>query len=220
MIEARHVGHAYGRRRGVRVLENLDLTLQRGDFACVRGASGSGKTTLLMALGGMLHPTGGSITIAGEDPYALSPSARARFRARHIGFVFQLFHLVPYLDVADNVRLAGPGRAPRASRERALDALARVGLTHRANQRPRALSAGERQRAAIARALFTSPSVLLADEPTGNLDPDNARHVLEQLAAFRDAGGTVLLVTHGEHAQVYANRTFTLAEGRLRENAR
>jgi len=196
--------------REVPALCGFDLHVDRGGFVAVRGPSGSGKTTLLLTAGGMIRPTSGKVLLDGEDLYALSPKARAQVRARRVGFVFQMFHLVPYLNVLENVLAAGlasGGTDPARARE----LVEQVGLAHRLRHRPGELSAGERQRVAIARALLNRPDVILADEPTGNLDPDNAAAVMEHLAAFHRAGGTVLLVTHESLAERYAERTVLLS---------
>jgi ABC-type lipoprotein export system ATPase subunit len=163
----------------------------------------------------MLRPTAGKVRLDGTDLYHLAPGPRAAFRARHIGFVFQMFHLVPYLDLVGNVFLGG-GRL-EAAREEADALLARVGLAARAHHRPAELSAGERQRVAVARALLPSPSVILADEPTGNLDPENASVVLELLSDFHAQGGTVLLVTHGAGPTVHADRVLRIEAGKMVE---
>ena len=181
----------------VPVINHLSLSVAAGEFVAVRGSSGCGKSTLLLMLGAMLRPDHGRVRVCGEDVYALSGRDRAALRAARIGFVFQRFHLVPYLDALDNLLL--PSMALPVLKEtenRAVELLERFGLTHRSRHRPDQLSIGERQRLALARALLNRPSVLLADEPTGNLDPDNAGIVVEALTGFAQAGGAVLLVTH------------------------
>ena len=163
----------------------------------------------------MLKPTSGAVTIDSQDPYALSPEQRARFRGTTIGFVFQQFHLVPYLSVEDNIRV--PSIAVRAddARERAHALMDHFQLMDRAHHVPAELSTGERQRVALARALLNHPKVLSADEPTGNLDEDNAEIVLGHLDEFVQKGGTVLLVTHDARATRYAHRSICLRSGRL-----
>ena len=199
----------------VHALSDVSLHVEAGEFVAVRGPSGCGKSTLLTLVGGLGRPSSGQIRVAGEDLAALSSAALTRFRARHIGFVFQMFHLLPYLTVLENVMAAAlPGRANEA-RQRAQELLERFQLTHRLRHRPAELSTGECQRVAVARAMINGPSLILADEPTGNLDPENAEAVLRLLAGFHGEGGTVLLVTHQEFAARYAQRTILLREGRL-----
>lgn len=197
----------------VRALAGVDLKIPAGQFAIVRGPSGSGKTTLLSLIGGLATPTAGRVRVAGEDLTAMSPGARAAFRARRIGFVFQTFHLLPYLDVLGNVALAGLPGESAAAKDRARELLARFGLEHRLTHRPGELSTGECQRVAIARALLNQPPLLLADEPTGNLDPDNAAAILDLIAQYHNDGGTAVLVTHQEWVERYAQRVVILRDG-------
>ena len=199
-------------------LDRFTAEVAEGEFVAVRGPSGSGKTTLLLTLGGMQRPSDGSVQLAGRDLYALSPAERARLRSSEIGFVFQMFHLVPYLDLLGNVLLACPGKPSAEVRQRASGLMDELGLADRASHRPGELSAGERQRLAVARALLNHPKLILADEPTGNLDPENAAEVIRHLADFHRGGGTVVLVTHGAGADAHADRTLRLEQGRLVAN--
>jgi ABC-type lipoprotein export system ATPase subunit len=202
------------REREIHALDGITAHIEPGEFVAVRGPSGCGKSTLLMAVAGMARPTSGRVILDGEDLYALSPRRRAAIRARKVGFVFQMFHLVPYLSVWENIlspRLAGS----RATDSEARIVAERVGLTERLSHRPAELSTGERQRVALARALLNKPKLILADEPIGNLDPENGRAVMDFLAEFSQEGGTVLLVTHEELAASYARRTLRLDRGRL-----
>jgi ABC-type lipoprotein export system ATPase subunit len=153
--------------------------------------------------------------VNGLSLHTASPGTLAEFRRRHVGFVFQMFHLLPYLNVLQNVLAAAPPEQQGVAQQRAGELLARFGLGDRLDHRPAELSAGERQRVAIARALINRPELLLADEPTGNLDPASARDVLEIIAGFHREGGTVLLVTHASHAAVYAQRVFRLRQGEV-----
>ncbi|MBN8249814.1 MAG: ABC transporter ATP-binding protein [Verrucomicrobia bacterium] len=196
-------------------LEDVTFAADRGELVVIQGPSGSGKTTLLLTLGGLLRPDAGTMQVDDQDLYALSTAARSRFRARTIGFVFQLFHLVPYLSVLDNVLAGLPGSVDGAARRRTAALLEELGLTARLAHRPATLSAGERQRTALARALVKEPAVILADEPTGNLDPENAALVFRRLDAFRREGGVVVAVTHGQDAAPHATRTLRLERGRL-----
>ena len=196
-------------------LDRFTAEVAEGEFVAVRGPSGCGKTTLLLTLGGMQRPSDGSVQLGGRDLYALSPAERAGLRSSEIGFVFQMFHLVPYLDLLGNVLLACPGKPSAEVRQRASGLMDELGLADRASHRPGELSAGERQRLAVARALLNRPKLILADEPTGNLDPENAAEVIRHLAEFHRGGGTVVLVTHGAATDAYADRTLRLEQGRL-----
>jgi ABC-type lipoprotein export system ATPase subunit len=203
------------RAREVKALDGVSLRIDQGEFVAVCGSSGSGKTTLLMMMAAMLRPSAGTVRFEERDIYALSVPARARFRAEKIGFVFQMFHLVPYLNVLENVLLAAAVVRRGEGKAQAEELLQRLGLQQRLGHRPSELSAGEKQRTAIARALLNQPKLILADEPTGNLDPENARCVLRHLQDFQKAGGTVIVATHGPAAQEFATRTIKLREGRL-----
>jgi len=219
MIHLEGIGKTY-RTPGAAIdaLVGVNLEIPAGQFAVVRGPSGCGKTTLLSLIGGLATPTVGRVCVEGEDLGPMSPERRAAFRARHIGFVFQTFHLLPYLSVWRNVALAAlPGEAASAA-DRARDLLARFHLEHRLEHRPAELSTGECQRVAIARALLNKPSLLLADEPTGNLDSENASAVLDLIAGFHREGGTVVLVTHEEWITRQAQRVILLREGRIAPN--
>ena len=196
-------------------LDRFKADIGAGEFVAVRGPSGSGKTTLLLTLGGMQRPSAGLVLFSGRDLYGLSPADRARLRSAEIGFVFQMFYLVPYLDLMGNVLLASPGKPGPAVRQRAGELLDKLGLAERVSHRPGELSTGERQRLAVARALLNRPKLILADEPTGNLDPENAAEVVRHLAEFHQAGGTVVLVTHGTAADTHADRFLRLRQGRL-----
>lgn len=201
--------------RQIRAVDRVSLELAEGEFVAVQGPSGCGKSTLLLMAGGLLTPDSGEVRIAGENPYALSSDARARFRAENVGFVFQQFHLVPYLDVLGNV-LAPAMAARRPDAEsRARELIAHFGLADRIHHVPGKLSTGERQRTALARALLNRPKLLLADEPTGNLDRENAVAVLGYLREFAEHGGGVLLVTHDPRAANVADRTVEIRDGQL-----
>lgn len=198
----------------VRALDGVSIEVGAGEFVAVRGASGSGKSTLLLAIGGMIRPSAGVVELEGRDLYAISGRQRARIRSERIGFVFQMFHLVPYLTALENVlinTLAGAA----VTRADAVAALENLEMGDRLTHRPSELSAGERQRVALARALIKRPDILLADEPTGNLDPENSRQVMSHFAEFHAAGGTVIIVTHEPIVEEYAQRTLRLTAGRL-----
>jgi ABC-type lipoprotein export system ATPase subunit len=199
----------------VRALDGISLSVRPGELVAVQGPSGCGKTTLLLAAGGLLQANSGKVFVDGQDLYALSPGSRAQFRAANIGFVFQQFHLIPYLSVLDNILAPRLALSLPEADARARDLVARLGLRERAQHVPAELSTGERQRVALARAFLNAPKLLLADEPTGNLDGDNARIVLDHLAQFSRNGGAVLLVTHDPAAAQYAHRVLRLKEGTL-----
>lgn len=199
----------------VRALQDVSLTLDAGEFLTVRGPSGSGKSTLLLVAGSLLKPTTGLVTLDGVDPYSLGRDQRAGFRADRVGFVFQQFHLVGYLTVRENILSAALGAASPADENRCDELMDHFGLTGRARHRPGKLSVGEKQRTALARALLNRPKLLLADEPTGNLDHDNARVVLQAMRRFADEGGAVLLVTHDQRATDFATRRAELVAGVL-----
>ena len=214
MICLENVVKIYRTRKGdVKALNDINLQIDKGEFVVIGGPSGSGKTTLLMIIAAMLKPTKGKVTIEQNELYALSTRDRAKFRAENIGFVFQMFHLVPYLNVAQNIALASGKVGSKDSKSNISELLERFGLTHREHHKPSELSAGEKQRTAIARAIFSRPKIILADEPTGNLDPDNAASVLGYLSEFHRSGGTVILATHGMQAEQFADRTVYLRNG-------
>ncbi len=223
ILEARELTKAY--RLGettVDALRGVSLTLQPGEFVALMGPSGSGKSTLLQLLGGLDRPTSGDVVLDGHPVSEMSDDTATRLRRRKTGFVFQFFNLIPLLDVAENVGLpftiAGEDPRKGAAAERVRDAIELVDLTGKERHRPDQLSAGEQQRVAIARALVTRPALLLADEPTGNLDFTTSTEILEAL--FRscvERGQTIVLVTHDAKAAAYADRVFFVQDGRLRD---
>lgn len=210
MIEVKNISHHYS---DVVAVDDVSISIGTGETVVLRGPSGCGKTTLLMAIGGMRRPTSGSVHVDDIDLYGIEASKRASIRSSHIGFVFQLFHLVPYLSILDNVLLASSMPGNQTEQARAI--IDRLGLTSRVNHKPAKLSAGERQRAAIARALINNPKVILADEPTGNLDPENAAVVYQLLADFRDRGGAVVIATHCREIETHSDREIALRAGRI-----
>jgi len=217
LISAEQMGVTYRSGKGpVVAVRDVSLEVAAGEIVAVYGPSGSGKTSLLMALGGLLCPDAGRIMFKDEDVYRLSSSERAAFRNKHIGFVFQQFHLIPYLTVLENVMapaLATGSSAPADPGE----LIARFNLQHRAGHLPSELSTGERQRVALARSLFNSPDIILADEPTGSLDEENGRIVIEHLKAMAGEGRAVLVVTHDARLRLQATRLLTLVQGQLSE---
>lgn len=201
----------------VQALSNVSLSLSAGEFVAVQGPSGSGKSTLLLTAGTMLEPDSGSVSVAGTAPYSMTANVRSAFRATHIGFVFQQFHLIPYLNVFENVQAASLGLkgADKAANSRVANLLEQFGLADRSRHHPWQLSVGERQRCSIARALLNAPKILLADEPSGSLDESNSEIVLQELRRFAQAGGAVLLVTHDSRAAQAADRIVHMHRGVL-----
>jgi ABC-type lipoprotein export system ATPase subunit len=211
LVSLRQIRKEFG---GVRALDGIDLELGPG-FTVLTGASGAGKTTLLQIAGGLLAPDAGEVRFDDRQPWNGGPSARAAFRRRHVGFVFQHGQLLPALDLRDNVALPLLLEGAADARERAERALAAMDLGARSGHWPEMLSGGELQRAALARALIHSPAVVLADEPTGNLDPDLGVVVLQALVAAAARGATVLVATHDARAMPAAGRVLRLCGGRL-----
>mgnify|MGYP001477243865 CR=1 FL=1 len=213
---ARGLRRHYGAGPGlVRAVDGVDLAVAPGETVGIVGASGSGKSTLLHLLGGLDRPDGGEVWLGGRRLDGLSESAAARVRRHAIGFVFQAFHLVDELTARENVELPAllAGASRRAARRRAGELLERVGLADRAGHLPAQLSGGQRQRVAVARALVNDPELLLADEPTGNLDSAAATEVLRLFAALRAEGRTVVIVTHDSRVAGTADRVITMRDG-------
>jgi putative ABC transport system ATP-binding protein len=204
----------------VLALDSVDLTVRRGEFVALMGPSGSGKSTLLHLTAGMDKPTTGRLVVLGEEPAGMSERALARWRNHHIGFVFQSFNLIPVLTAQENVELPLKLTSlPRARRrEMSATALKLVGLDDRADHFPRQLSGGQEQRVAIARAIVTDPDLILADEPTGNLDANSAKDVLQLLQQLnKEFNKTVLMVTHDPHSAAAAQRIIHLDKGKFVE---
>jgi putative ABC transport system ATP-binding protein len=219
VIELRGLARTYPGPPPVRALRPADLVIDAGDYVAVTGPSGSGKSTLLHLLGLLDTPTGGTYLLDGLDTGALPDRDRSALRGRRIGFVFQAFHLLPYRTAEENVLLAQLyNRTPRAQRSAAArEALDRVGLGHRAGALPTTLSGGERQRVAIARALVNRPSLLLCDEPTGNLDSHSAAAVMELIDALHAGGFTIVVISHDANVAARANRTVAIKDGMVSE---
>ena len=219
VVDVRNVDKVF--RRGseeIHVLGGLDLQVPEGEFLALMGPSGSGKSTLLNLIGGLDRPTQGSITVAGEQLQSLSDRRLASWRARHIGLVFQFYNLLPVLSAERNVELPLllTDLSKSRRRKQVATALSVVGLEHRMKHLPSQLSGGEQQRVGIARAIATDPTLLLADEPTGDLDHKSGDEILDLLQALnRDQGKTVVMVTHDPHAALRASRTVYLDKGRL-----
>jgi macrolide transport system ATP-binding/permease protein len=217
LLSLRKVSKQFGTDPAVDALVDVDLVVCRGEWLSITGPSGSGKSTLLNILGCLDRPTGGEYSFNGVKTTRLSENERAGLRSREIGFVFQSFHLLPYRTVLENVMLAEVyGRhGRRGRRERAMEKIRRVGLAHRADFPPFKLSGGECQRVAIARALMGTPSLLLCDEPTGNLDSKNTESILDLLTEFNCEGMTIVVVTHDENVASRGSRRVTMKDGEL-----
>lgn len=222
VVELRGITRVFPTEPPVHALRGVDLEVRAGDHLAIVGASGSGKSTLLNVLGLLDRPTGGQYLLDGIDTAGLSDRRRAALRGRRIGFVFQSFHLLSHRPVEENVMLAelyrGESRSGRL--RRAVEALDRVGLGHRIGFLPTRLSGGERQRVAIARAIVGRPSMLLCDEPTGNLDSENTASVLSLFDDLRDSGLTIVVITHDDEVARHARRVVRMVDGTLHEVTR
>ncbi|MFZ5827769.1 MAG: ABC transporter ATP-binding protein [Bacillota bacterium] len=224
MLETRNLEKWFGSGEGaVRALGGIDLSVGRGEFVAIMGASGSGKSTLLNVLGGLEPPSGGEVLIAGEPVTAMSEHALTLLRRDRIGFIFQAYNLLPVLTARENVALplVIQGRSRAEITERTDRALKQVDLWERRDHLPSALSGGQQQRVAIARALVKEPAVILADEPTGNLDSRTTQEIMALLSrASREYGQTLLLITHDPSVAAHANRILTMQDGRLTDERR
>jgi ABC-type lipoprotein export system ATPase subunit len=223
VVRTRGLEKDYGKGEGlVRALDAVDLDVAPGETLAVMGPSGCGKSTLLHLLGGLERPSAGEVWLEGGRIDQLSEKALARLRRHTIGFVFQAFHLMDELTAVENVELPAllAGRSPRAARRRAAELLEQVGLADRAEHLPSALSGGERQRVAIARALSNEPVVVLADEPTGNLDSAATLDVLRLLDGLREGGQTLVIVTHDARIAATADRLVSMRDGAFVEETR
>jgi len=218
MLRAEEVTRRYLRREGeILALNSVSLAIEAGEFLAITGPSGSGKSTLLLTLGGLIHPSAGKVYLSGECVYDLPRERRAALRRQTIGFVFQTFNLVPYLTAMQNVQipLYLNRLSPKAQREKAEGLLQQVGLGDRLDHKPSELSVGQQQRVALARTLANDPRLILADEPTGSLDPALADEMLEQLALLHRRGVTIVMVTHDPRLAARAERQLTLVDGRI-----
>jgi putative ABC transport system ATP-binding protein len=217
MIRLKNITKSFAGPNGkVTALNDVSLALLPGEMLAINGPSGCGKSTLLLTAAGMLRPDQGDVQLMEEHrPYNLPPEQRSRLRAGLIGFVFQQFHLIPYLSVKENIQAPSLAAPMDDAEARAEELILQFGLQDRAEHIPSQLSTGERQRTALARALFNRPKIILADEPTGNLDDENAEIVLQRLRSYVSMGGSVLLVTHNAKAADYATRVAKMKAGQL-----
>lgn len=217
LIEIQNVGKDYhSGDEAVPAIRQMDFAIDDGEFVTIMGHSGSGKSTLLSILGGLNHPTRGKVLVDSLDLYDLTSEQRADFRSEYIGIIFQSFQLIPYLTVLENVALpmAITGLKRKEKEKMAMDVLTKVGLTDKTDRLPDQLSGGEQERVAIARAIVNRPPILLADEPTGNLDSETAAEVMGLLSRLnREEGLTVIMVTHNPEISVYSQRTIRVQDG-------
>jgi ABC-type lipoprotein export system ATPase subunit len=213
MIEVNEISKIY--RKGSEVftaLDNVSVVFQKGEFIAVSGPSGAGKSTLLNTIGGLIQPDNGFVKFRGNDIYLQKRSKTDEYRKRYVGFMFQQFHLMPYLTVLENIKLA----CYQKSHLESIDSyLAGCSLTAMKNKYPDELSVGEKQRAAFIRAIIANPELLLADEPTGNLDPENSKMLMQLIAGFHKKGATVIMVSHDPLNAQYADRSLVLKNGKL-----
>lgn len=218
LIEIKNLSKIYeSGEEKVNALDDVDLYIDRGEFISVMGPSGSGKSTLLTILGGLNHPTSGEVIVDGIPIYQLALERLADFRREYLGFIFQSFQLIPYLTVIENVMLP-LSITERSNREQILLAnkiLERVGLKGKERRLPDQLSGGEQERVAIARALVNGPPILLADEPTGNLDTRTGKEIMELFKSLNQEGQTIIMVTHNPENAAYSSRTLSLRDGRV-----
>ncbi len=201
-------------------LAGVSLEVKAGEFVAVMGPSGCGKSTMMNVLGLLDNPTSGTYELNGQDVSTLKENQRVDVRKGVIGFVFQSFNLIDELNVIENVELPllYMGISPKERRERVMEVLRKVNISHRAKHYPSQLSGGQQQRVAIARAIIANPSLILADEPTGNLDSKNGKEVMETLSHLHDEGTTIVMVTHSQHDATYAQRIVNLFDGQIVEN--
>ena len=213
MLEIKNITKKYQKGGNIfTALDEVTLHVEKGDFIAIVGPSGSGKSTLLNTVGGLIRPDSGQVLFNGKDIYSIKRHEADFYRRKNIGFVFQQFHLLPYLTVLENIKMVCAGAADASEIERYLEKCSLLPLK---NKYPGELSVGEKQRTAFIRAIITKPDILLADEPTGNLDPENSRILMSLIEDFHREGGTVLLVSHDPESPKYATRQIALQSGKL-----
>lgn len=216
MIELKNISKIYKKQnQQLFALKKINLQIKNNEFVVIKGASGSGKTTLLQILGGMLKPNEGEYLFKHENVYMFIQKKISQFRQQNISFIFQTFHLIPYLNIYENILLGKESATLKESKEQIYAILQSLELENRIDHKPGELSTGECQRVAVGRAIFGEKKLLLADEPTGNLDPENEEKVLQSFCKFHENGGTVVTVTHGNFAEEYASRIIRLNSGEI-----
>lgn len=216
MINIEKVTKIFRLKQGdVIALNDIDLQIDDNKFVLIKGHSGCGKSTLLFTLGGMLKPSSGKVQVLGMDPFKFSDRDRTKFLSSQLGFVFQSYYLIPYLNVLQNIMLPQKAGNFVLNKRQAVEIAKQLNLEHRLLHKPSELSIGEKQRVALARALVIKPKIILADEPTGNLDPENAKEVLNHLIEFKTKGGTVIMVSHGDMADELADSILLMNKGKI-----
>ena len=217
ILKIEHLSKVYGEgENAVRAVDDVSFTVEKGEFLAIIGPSGSGKSTLLHILGGVDRPTGGKVYMNGQDVYAQDEEALAVFRRRQVGLIYQFYNLIPVLDVVENMTLPVLMDGRRINNERLEELLATLGLTARRKNLPNQLSGGQQQRVSIGRALMNAPAVVLADEPTGNLDSRNSQEIVELLKqSNRKYGQTLIIITHDENIALQADRVIAIEDGKI-----
>lgn len=222
LIEIHDLGKTYASGdTSVTAIDQMDFSIDDGEFVTITGQSGSGKSTLLSAMGAMNRPSRGQVLVDSLDLYSLTNEQRADFRSEYMGFIFQSFQLIPYLTVLENVKLpmAVTGRSKKEKNEMALEVIHRVGLEDKTHRLPDQLSGGEQERVAIARAIVNRPPIIMADEPTGNLDSATAMEIMALLKGLNDEGHTIIMVTHNAAMEAHATRSIRVKDGRISDQA-
>ncbi|MBA3011382.1 MAG: ABC transporter ATP-binding protein [Desulfobacula sp.] len=216
LIEIQDLGKTYTSGKNlVTAIDRMDFCIDDGEFVTIMGQSGSGKSTLLSSRGALNRPTRGKVFVDSLDLYALTHEQRADFRSEYLGFIFQSFQLIPYLTVLENIKLpmAVTGRTKREQHHMAVEVIERVGLKTKSDRLPDQLSGGEQERVAIARAIVNKPPIILADEPTGNLDSETAKEIMGLLKSLNRDGHTIIMVTHNTEMEKFASRTIRVRDG-------
>lgn len=218
MIKLNEIIKIYrGKKGDVIALNGIDLQIPPNKFVLIKGPSGCGKSTLLFIIGGLLKPTSGEIEVLGKEPFNLPEKDRNKFLSRQLGFVFQSYYLLPYLNVLENILLTRKAGNKEVRKEEAIKIANELNIEDRLSHYPSELSVGEKQRVALARAIIVNPQLILADEPTGNLDPENTQEVLKHFTNYRKNGGSVLMVSHGSEADELADIIILMNKGKITE---